>query len=134
MPEPHTTGAGLSILSYKFGAILGAGALGALMIAAVDPPKTRGEQLLRALAAASSLLFAPSAIRLVDSYLDYFPAQGADLYTYLELALPVAFLVGAMSWACVGVLVQLQRILRERAAARIADVLSLDNDKLGPGK
>ena len=40
---------------------------------------------------------------------------------WLEIALPVALVIGALSWGVLGALVKLRALIRERGAAAVAD-------------
>jgi hypothetical protein len=109
--EPASTAAG-AVAAWKFGLIhklltlIAIGGLGGLLIAAFDPPKNR------------MVLFG-QALRALDYY-----AAWIDLATpeqWLEAALPVGFLIGAMSWGLMGALVKLRELIRVRAARSLAE-------------
>lgn len=117
--EPASAiGAGLLL---KAGVGLGAGALGAVAMAAVDPPATRKEMFLRALVAGSvSLTFGPVAVLAAERYIPFLAGGG------VTTAAPVLFLTGALSWAGMGALRAFAALVRERAAAKAAKTLGID--------
>jgi hypothetical protein len=123
--EPASTAAG-AVAAWKFGLIhklltlIAIGGLGGLLIAAFDPPKNRMVLFGQAAVAGFlSLLLTLPVLRALDYY-----AAWIDLATpeqWLEAALPVGFLIGAMSWGLMGALVKLRELIRVRAARSLAE-------------
>jgi MFS family permease len=102
----------------KFGFVAGAGMAGAAIMAVLDPPKTRKELFLQGMCAGvGSIVFGPAALSWVAGFL------GNALVTtnFADWALPVYFLVGALSWGCFGMLVKLRVWIAEKGADKIAD-------------
>lgn len=118
-----TAGAGAVHMSV-FGASVGAGVLGGLMMIALDPPKTKRAMFGQSLVtAAGSIFFGPAAVRTLDHYVSWIDLANADPIRALEIAAPVYFLIGALSWGFAAAIVRLRHILAERggdaAAARL---------------
>lgn len=112
----ETTAAGAGLL-WKLGAGLGIGVLGALVMAAVDPPKTRRALFLQAfVAGAGASVFGPAAVSLAARVV---PLSEA------ELLIPVLFLTGALSWGAAAALARFRQLVAERAAAVAADKVGL---------
>lgn len=111
--------AGASILT-KLGIASVVGVLGALIMAAVDPPQTRREMFLQAVTAGvGSMLFGGPALRVLDYYVDAIDLTHATIGQYIESGVPVYFLIGAFSWGAFGALAKFRKIVREDAAAAI---------------
>lgn len=116
--------AGVALFA-KFGVPLGAGILGAAIIAALDPPATRRELFLQALCAGvGTMVFGPAALRTADYFFSAIDLLHATSTAYFEWAIPVYFLVGSLSWGMFGAIVKLRQLIKERAAEKIADKLS----------
>ncbi|MBA2413208.1 MAG: hypothetical protein H0V63_10345 [Burkholderiaceae bacterium] len=114
MPQ---TGAGLALIA-KYGVPFGAAMLGAAIIAALDPPKTRKELFMQAMVAGiGSTVFGAAALRVAVYFL---AGYGLDLES---LTIPVYFLTGALSWGFFGAIVKLRSLLREKAAQKVIDRL-----------
>jgi hypothetical protein len=89
----------------------GAGLLGALVIAAVDPPQTRRELFMQALVAGGgSMSFGPIAVHVAQHYISWVD------FSLIEYAVPVYFLVGALSWGAAGALAMARKTIREKGA------------------
>lgn len=122
MDEPATTAAGG--LLAKGLASIGFGAVGALIMAAFDPPKTRRALFWQALAsAAGSLVFGHAALRVLDHFTPWVDIAALPQDQWIEWAAPVYFVVGALSWGLFGALAQLRRALRERGVQHLEDLL-----------
>lgn len=120
MTEPASTaGTGLAV---KFGATLGAGLLGAIVMAAVDPPTTRRELFAQAASAGiGSMIFGPFAVRILSSTAPWYSLQGLVGLDYMEMVVPVYFVVGALSWGAFGALAKFRAIVRQRAGQAAAN-------------
>jgi hypothetical protein len=89
----------------------GAGLIGAAVIAAVDPPKTRRELFMQALVAGGgSMSFGPIAVHVAQHFISWVD------FTQVEFAVPVYFLVGALSWGAAGALAMARKTIREKGA------------------
>lgn len=127
MTEPASSAAGAAAawklgLFGKLAALLLSGVVGAAIIAAVDPPKTRLMLFAQAATAGIvSIIFTPIAVRVLDHYVAWFNAQTASGVEMLEVVLPVGFLIGALSWGFVAAAAKLREIIRERGAAALAN-------------
>lgn len=109
--------------------IFSAGVLGAVVIAAVDPPKTRREMFMRALAAGvGSLFFGPVAVRVLDHYTDWVNLATAPTQEVIELVAPVYLVVGCLSWGLFGAIAMLSKILKARGAQALAKRLGVETD------
>jgi hypothetical protein len=132
MSEP-TTGAAAGIAAYKAGLLskaavaIGAGAIGALAMAAFDPPASRKEMFFQALAASTgSLFFGGAAVRALDAWAAWVDLTKVDAVGYWEWAAPVYFLVGALSWGAFGALAKLRKIIHDKGAARVAKAAGVE--------
>jgi len=122
MADPASSAAAGVLL--KVGVAFGAGVAGAAIMAAVDPPATRTEMFAQAACAGvGSMVFGGLAVRLADFYLDAINLAGAPAADYLEVAVPIYFLVGALSWGAFGALAKFRQIVRDKAAAKAASLL-----------
>ncbi len=133
LPMPTETAAG-AIAAFKYGlfaklgAILGAGVLGALVIAAVDPaeampdPKKRRRliflQVFVALVVAG--LLGPGLTSWLTRPAGLFPVTPGDLGALIEAAMPVGLALGALSWGLIGAGVKIRQIIADRGAAIVA--------------
>ena len=109
MPSVTAGVAGKAVLTA------GAGVLGAAVMAAVDPPKTRWELFLHgATALAGSVVFGPVAVRVVAQFIPWIGA------TDIEVVVPIYFLVGALSWGVFGAIAKARALIRDRGADAIA--------------
>lgn len=129
MTEPISTSAGAA-LGWKlagFAGIFSAGVIGACVIAAVDPPKTRGEMFLRALAAGvGSLFFGPLCVRLLVRYVINVDLAAMSVLEALEYTAPVFLVVGCLSWGAFGALAMLSKMLKQRGADEVARRIGLN--------
>lgn len=115
-------------LVHKLAALVSVGVIGAMMIAAFEPPKTKRTLFAQALAAGvMALLFTPAVVRYAEASLGWAAGASNSVERWAEVALPVAFLVGATSWGLVGALSKLRTILREKAAKAIANRVGLSD-------
>lgn len=97
----------------------GAGVLGALAIAAVNPPRTRREMFLHAACAGvGSLTFGPLAVRVLAHYIAVLNP------VTIEVAVPIYFVVGALSWGAFSALNVMRGIIATKAAPFIAKKVS----------
>lgn len=119
-------------LLAKLAALISSGILGALLIAAFDPPTDR-RLLFRqaAVAGLCSLLLTMPTLRWLDPHLSWFSLQG-DIETVLEMVLAVGFIIGAASWGLVGAFVKFRTIVAERGAKLAADRLGLGDEGKAP--
>ena len=98
MDEPTTSVAGG--LLAKGLASIGFGAIGALIMAAFDPPKTRRALFWQALAsAAGSLVFGHAALRVLDHFTPWVDIMSLPQDQWIEWAAPVYFVVDALAAA-----------------------------------
>lgn len=131
MTEPASSAVGIAAawklgLVHKVAALFGVGALGAWLMAAFDPPATRRGFFLQALVAGVvALLFTLPVLRYAAATWTWAKVEPGDVEGWLTLALPIGFLLGAMSWGLVGALVQLRRLVQERAAKAIGERVGL---------
>lgn len=101
-------------LAAKAAVAGGAGVLGALAIAAVNPPATRREMFLHALAAGiGSLTFGPLVVRALAHYVTVLNPPT------IEVAVPIYFVVGALSWGVFSMIAQVRAFIAQRGAAII---------------
>ena len=113
----------------KLGALLGAGAVGAILIAAVDPaeaipdPKKRRKLILTQVVTAAVVcgMCGPLAVRWLGRAGGWFPVTPGDVGSWVELAMPVGLVLGGLSWGLIGALVKLRQLIAARGAAAIAD-------------
>lgn len=129
MTEPATAAAG-GIAATKLLAGLGAGLCGAIIMAAADPPKTRGQLIGQATVAGTmGTLCTPWAVRVVDHLLPWVDLARAPWHEVLEISGPVGLLIGAMSWGIVGMLVRLRAVISNRGAEKVAAAIGLSRKK-----
>lgn len=111
-----------------------AGLVGAMLVAAFDPaeavPDPRQRRKLLAVQYVSALvtcfLFTKPLVRWLDFKCEWFDLQGASIEGWLEIGLPIAFILGALSIGFVGALAKLRVILRDRAADAVAKRFGID--------
>lgn len=112
MSEPTA----ISAAAVKLGVSLGAGVLGALIMAAFDPPATKRELFKQAACAGvGSAIFGPVALKFAAYYVPFVD------FAQMEYAIPVLFLTGAISWGAFGALAKFRDILRRRGGKFAAD-------------
>lgn len=113
--------------STAFAAAVGVGTIGGLLMVMLDPPKTRRGMFVQSMVACiGSIVFGPIAVRLLDHYVDGIDLAGADVVSILEVAAPVFFVIGALSWGIAAALVRLRHIIAERGADAVAKKAGLD--------
>lgn len=113
-----------------FGASVGAGVLGGLMMIALDPPKTKKQMFVQSLtAAAGSIFFGPAAVRTLDHYVAWIDLSNAGPIKALEIAAPVYFLIGALAWGFAAALVRLRHIIEEKGGDAAAGRLGIEKPK-----
>jgi hypothetical protein len=116
-PTSSAAAAGLGLLA-KFAPGVG----GALIMAAFDPPPDRRTLFLQAsTAGVGSLLFGGPAVKILDYFADFVDLAKLSEMDRLEWAVPVYFLVGALSWGAFGALARFRQIIRERGGDVVAD-------------
>lgn len=114
------------VSGFALGALLkalvaaGAGVLGALVMAAFDPPKTRRDLFIQAaVAGAGSFVFGPAALTLASHAL--------TSVAVAELSVPVYFLVGSLSWGAFAALAKLRTLVAEKGADKVAEKVGLED-------
>jgi hypothetical protein len=106
-------------LIQKLLALVGVGAVGAVVMASFDPPPTRRAMFAQALAAGvMAILFTPAMVRWLDSMFDWITVN--DVESWAEVALPCGFMVGALSWGFIGALSKLRTIVKDKGADALA--------------
>jgi hypothetical protein len=117
---------GAAIGGWKLLSLIGVGAIGAVVMAAVEPPKSRRALFAQALAAGvMAPIFTPAAVRALSSA-GFVDLAGAGIERWGEVALPVGFLIGSLSWGFVGALVKIRAMLPDRGADAVARRVGLD--------
>ena len=133
MSEPVSHGAA-SVWLWKLlglSGLVGAGVLGAVFMAAFDPPKTRKMQFAQAaVAGTSSLIFGPVFVKILDHYSDWINLATATAIESFEAAAPVYLITGALSWGAFGAMAKLRQIIHERAAEKVAQAADKVADKV----
>lgn len=121
MPNGVGTAAGAYLLS-KFGLAIGASLLGAAVLAVFDPPATRTDYFKNGLAAAiGGTVFGPLALRFLDHTFDFIDLKTMTFWEGAEIAVPVLFVIGALSMAGFQAFIKFRQLFRERAAQKIFD-------------
>lgn len=111
-------------LFAKVGAMFGASALGAAIIAAYHPP-TRKDTWWQALGAGvGGLVFGPI---LLKSFVRFVPwlAPGPDLFDWLSTVAPCLFVFGGLFWGAIGALRSLQARIAKKGGAAIGKKVGL---------
>lgn len=112
--EAATLGA---IIWYKLGAAFLVGILGAAIMAAFDPPKTKKSLFFHAaVAGIGSLIFGGPLIKILDHYFDFVNLATVTFPEYLEWAAPVYIIVGGLSWGTFGALAKFRNLVNAKAA------------------
>lgn len=128
MTEPVSNSAA-GVFAWKLlglSALLSAGVLGAVFMAAFDPPKDRKTLFFQgAVAGTSSLIFGPVLVKWLDATVDWINLATATHLEALEVAAPVYLLTGALSWGVFAAIAKLRGIIRDRAADAAAGKLGL---------
>lgn len=138
MTEPATSAvAGVAAwkmgLLSKLGVLVGGGALGALLIAAVDPAEAEPDPRKRRrliftqvlVAGAMSMTFTPATVRWLASWNDWIQLGSGNFEAWAEVTLPVALTIGALGWGMLGAAVKLRQMVRDRGADAIAEKAGL---------
>jgi hypothetical protein len=133
----ETAGAVAYGLGAKLGALLGAGALGALLIAAVDPaeampdPKKRRRLIFVQVIAAIVVcgFFGPGLVSWLVKPTGWVPVPAGDILALIEVVMPVGLLLGALSWGLIGVIVKLRHLIATRGADVVAKHVGLSNQE-----
>jgi hypothetical protein len=128
-PVSGAAGAALGWKLLGLGTLVGAGVLGAVIMAIFEPPKDKKTMFGQAaVAGIGSLVFGPTAVRVLDYYAAFIDLANATPLEALETAAPVYLLIGAVSWGAFGALAKLREIIRARAAERIAGMAGVSED------
>lgn len=133
------TTAGILAAKYgvlaKLAALLGTGAVGAVLIAAFDPaeavpdPKARRKLILTQVVTAALVagMLGPVLVSWLGKPTGYFPVSAGDAMGWIELAMPVGLLLGGVSWGLIGALVKLRKLIADRGADAVADRIGLED-------
>ena len=128
MTEP-TSSSAAGVIAWKFlglSALISAGVLGAVFMAAFDPPKDRKTLFAQgAVAGTTSLIFGPVLVKWFDSVVDFVDLAKATHLEALEVAAPIYLLTGALSWGVFAAIAKLRQIIRDRGAEAAAGKLGL---------
>lgn len=133
----ETAGAVAYGLGAKLGALLGAGALGALLIAAVDPAEAmpdgkKRRRLIFVQVVAGIVVcafFGPGLVSWLVKPTGWVPIAPGDIFGLIEVVMPVGLLLGALSWGLIGVIVKLRHLIATRGADAIAKHVGIDNQQ-----
>lgn len=137
----ETTAAGILAAKYgvfsKVAALLTAGAVGAVLIAAFDPaeavpdPKARRKLILVQVVTAALVagMVGPVVVSWLGKPTGFLPVSAGDALGWIELAMPVGLLLGGLSWGLIGALVKLRKLIADRAAQVVADRVGLGEGK-----
>lgn len=121
MSEPTTAAAGFGALIAKYGIFAVVAVLGAGLMAALNPPKTKRELFNRALAAfAGSIFLGGFAVQAVAHWLELPPI--------FDLGMAVHFLVGSLSWFGFAALARFASLLRDRGGDALANRVLKDTE------
>lgn len=126
-----------AVVGAKLAALLGAGAIGALAIAAADPgevipdgKKRRRLIFVQVLAGiALCFLVGPGLVSWLVKPNGLFPVRPGDIVGLVEVAMPVGLLLGALSWGFIGAGVKLRHLIATRGADLIAKRVGIDNQQ-----
>lgn len=134
---PDTTTAAASAASAAqasaFGASVGAGLIGGALMVILDPPATKLQMFLQSVTAGiGSIVFGPIAVRALDHYVDWVDLAQAHFSTVLEVAAPVYFVIGCLSWGIAAALVHLRHLIADRGADVVAERLGVHPADKGP--
>lgn len=115
MSAESAVGAGIL---YKLGLAVGFGLIGAAIMAAFDPPKTRREMFTQAaVAAVGSFVFGELTHLAIASVVTF--------ATPAQLVIPAYFLTGALSWGAFGALAAFRRLVARKGAKFLSDKVGL---------
>jgi hypothetical protein len=139
MSEPASSLGGYALAKWlwpiaKVFGVPAAGLAGALIVAAFDPHEAEPDPLKRrkllrvqyVTGLVVAFFFTPGTVAWLDHILPW-----VDLVTvedWLQVALPVGFLYGALAIGFIGALVKLRQIIADRGANAIADRIGLGED------
>lgn len=113
-------------LLWKLCASLGAGVLGGAIMASIDPPASRKELFKQASAAGvGSLVFGPLAVRFLNHYFPFLDGA-TSIFDVLEIAVPMYFLVGALSWGFFGAVAKARKLIADKATSTLAKKFGVD--------
>jgi hypothetical protein len=120
------SGAGAIGIFGKVAVIAGAGLLGAAAMAAFDPPTTKKQLFVQAaIALGCSFMFGPTAVKAADFYFDFINLAGVSNWIeFMETAAPIYALVGALSWGFVGLVASLRKLIRNKGANSLFDLVT----------
>jgi len=131
----ETTGAiGVAAAKYavfaKLGAMFGASAFGAALIAAYHP-ETRKETWWRALGAGvGGIPLTIASARPLQHYVPW--VFSGDTIEDLGVLLTIAFVLGSVFWGIVGALQNLQKRIKDKGGDMVADKIGLDKSEIHP--
>lgn len=115
-----------SALLMKVASTAGVALLGAAVMAAFDPPKSKKELFQHAAVAGSgSFIFGPAAHSTASHFLSTWTAG-------VDLTMPSYFLVGALSWGAMGALAKFRKLVSERGAAAIGKTVGMQEPPQEP--
>lgn len=125
MTEPASSAAAAA--GIKFGLSLGAGGLGALAMAAFDPPPTKKAMYAQAAVAGTlAIVSTKLAIKILAGWWpSVFDISNASIWDAVDVLLPVGFLIGALSWGLMGALVKLRGLVAAKGADAVAEKVGL---------
>lgn len=113
--EGTSTAAGIYFnksLLLKLLSMFTLGAIGSLIMSSVEPPKTKKMLFFQAFFAGFfSILFGSDLVKIVDYYLPFVNLATATTQEYFEWAAGLYFITGAISWGCVGFLLNLKEFI-----------------------
>lgn len=103
----------LGALAAKYGWLklltLGSALSGAILMAAFRPPRTRKEMFLQAVVALGcSFLFGDTLTHFLDNWLDFVDFATSPWEQWMQFAITIHGLVGALSWGLFGGLAHLR--------------------------
>lgn len=112
-----------STILYKLSVTGALGAIGGLIMALFDPPKSRKELVFQGMTAGiASMVFGPTALEFFLDHYDFFDPNNR------EWVIPIYFLVGALSWGGFAALAKLRQLIARFGAAKIADQVDLPRE------
>jgi len=121
--------AGLAAKSIGIAGVFSAGVLGAILLAAVDTPKTKREMFVRALVAGVSSLFFGPAVCLWLFRWTGIDAHVMPVYELIAWVAPVLLVTGALSWSLWGALAMFAKRLKSQGAGWLASRFGLHSDE-----
>jgi hypothetical protein len=125
-PVSNTTGVAFLWKLLGIGGLVSGGVLGAVLMAAFDPPKDRKTMFLQALVAGvSSLVFGPLAAKTLDHFIDFIDLSRATTLEMLEIVGPVYFVIGSLSWGVFAAGAKLRQIIADKGADKASRTIGL---------